>query len=248
MKIQAENKTIVFSGDLGNYPGADHQADGNDQRRRLLPHRIDLRRPHSRRRGQAAPMLERTIEDTVKAGGTLMIPTFAMERTQELLYALHRLFEKAGFRACPFSSTARSRSSLRRSIKSMRMISIRKRRNIVKSGDDILNFPGLHLTLTSEQSKEINEVKPPKIVIAGSGMSNGGRILHHEMRYLPGSEKHDSLRRLSGGRDARPRDFGGCEGSDYFWRESSRAVQDGEHPGIFRACRPAASFRVALGT
>ena len=49
----------------------------------------------------------------------------------------------------------------------------------------ILNFPGLRLTLTPEQSKEINDVKPPKVVIAGSGMSNGGRILHHELRYLP---------------------------------------------------------------
>ncbi len=57
--------------------------------------------------------------------------------------------------------------------------------NLVKSGDDILNFPGLRLTLTTEQSKEINGVLPPKIIIAGSGMSNGGRILHHEMRYLP---------------------------------------------------------------
>jgi metallo-beta-lactamase family protein len=55
----------------------------------------------------------------------------------------------------------------------------------VKSGDDILNFPGLRLTLTTEQSKDINSVTPPKIIIAGSGMSNGGRILHHEMRYLP---------------------------------------------------------------
>jgi metallo-beta-lactamase family protein len=42
----------------------------------------------------------------------------------------------------------------------------------------------LRLTLTTEQSKEINNVPPPKIIIAGSGMSNGGRILHHEARYL----------------------------------------------------------------
>ena len=53
-----------------------------------------------------------------------------------------------------------------------------------RAGDDILNFPGLRLTLTTEQSKEINNVPAPKIILAGSGMSHGGRILHHESRYL----------------------------------------------------------------
>jgi metallo-beta-lactamase family protein len=55
----------------------------------------------------------------------------------------------------------------------------------MRLGDDILNFPGLRLTLTTEQSKEIVNVPPPKVVIAGSGMSHGGRILHHEKLYLP---------------------------------------------------------------
>ena len=54
-----------------------------------------------------------------------------------------------------------------------------------KKGDQIFNFPGLRFTLTTEESKEINNVPPPKVVIAGSGMSHGGRILHHEIRYLP---------------------------------------------------------------
>jgi len=52
------------------------------------------------------------------------------------------------------------------------------------AGEDILNFPGLRLALTTEQSKEINNVSAPKIILAGSGMSHGGRILHHESRYL----------------------------------------------------------------
>ena len=55
---------------------------------------------------------------------------------------------------------------------------------IIKSGDDIFNFPGLKMTLTRDESKSINEVPPPKIIIAGSGMSTGGRIVHHEKRYL----------------------------------------------------------------
>jgi len=49
----------------------------------------------------------------------------------------------------------------------------------------LFNFPGLTFTLTTEQSKAINVVPPPKIILAGSGSSEGGRILHHEKRYLP---------------------------------------------------------------
>ena len=55
---------------------------------------------------------------------------------------------------------------------------------LVASGDDIFGFPGLTFTTTTEESKKINSVPAPKIIIAGSGMSNGGRILHHELRYL----------------------------------------------------------------
>ena len=55
----------------------------------------------------------------------------------------------------------------------------------MESVDHLLKFPGLKMTPTTNDSKMINNVPPPKIIIAGSGMSHGGRILHHEVRYLP---------------------------------------------------------------
>jgi metallo-beta-lactamase family protein len=58
-------------------------------------------------------------------------------------------------------------------------------RKQIGDGDDIFNFPGLKSTLLTEESKDIIHAPNPKIVIAGSGMSNGGRILHHEAHYLP---------------------------------------------------------------
>jgi metallo-beta-lactamase family protein len=54
----------------------------------------------------------------------------------------------------------------------------------MRGGDAIFDFPGLRLTLTTQQSKEINSVTGPKVIIAGAGMSQGGRIMHHELRYL----------------------------------------------------------------
>ncbi len=55
----------------------------------------------------------------------------------------------------------------------------------ISDGKHIFDFPGLHETLRSEESKLISDVPNPKIVIAGSGMSSGGRIVHHERHYLP---------------------------------------------------------------
>lgn len=64
--------------------------------------------------------------------------------------------------------------------------------SIIKSGDDIFNFPGLHMTADKEESKSINGVPGPKVIIAGSGMMNGGRILYHAKNYL-GDEKNTLL-------------------------------------------------------
>lgn len=56
---------------------------------------------------------------------------------------------------------------------------------IMETDEDIFGFPGLQITPTVEDSKMINDVDGPKIVIAGSGMSHGGRMVHHERMYLP---------------------------------------------------------------
>jgi metallo-beta-lactamase family protein len=184
-KIQAEGKTIVFSGDLGNYPApiikptetinaADYCLIESTYGDRIHE---DV--------AQRREMLERAIEDTVRAGGTLMIPTFAMERTQELLYALHQLFQEGRVPPVPVFIDSPLAIKLTAVYKKHENDFNKATQDIVQSGDDILNFPGLRLTLTTEQSKEINSVPQPKIIIAGSGMSNGGRILHHEVRYLP---------------------------------------------------------------
>ncbi len=185
IRIKAEGKTIVFSGDLGNSPSpiiqpteklneADYCVIESTYGDRVHEN-VDKREEQ----------LEDVVEDTVRAGGTLMIPTFAMERTQELLYHLHELFEEGRIPRVPVFIDSPLAIKLTAVYKKYENYFNPETAHIAKSGDDILNFPGLHLTLTTEQSKEINSIPPPKVVVAGSGMSNGGRILHHEMRYLP---------------------------------------------------------------
>lgn len=178
-------KKIVFSGDLGNPPvpllkptefidKADYiviESTYGDRDHEAKKHRQDI--------------LENTIEDAVTKGGTLMIPAFALERTQELLYELNELVENHRIPQVPvFVDSPLAIKSLE-IYKKYPDYYNKKATYLIKSGDDLFKFPGLIFTETVEESKRINDVKPPKIIIAGSGMSTGGRILHHEIRYLP---------------------------------------------------------------
>jgi len=186
LKITAEGKTLVFSGDLGNYPAPIIQPTEK------INFSVDYCVLESTYGGRVhenvdkrREMLEDVIEDAVRAGGTLLIPAFALERTQELLYHLNQLFEEGRVPRIPVFVDSPLAIKLTAVYKKYEDSFNKETRSIVKSGDDILNFPGLHLTLTTEESKSINGIKPPKIIVAGSGMSQGGRILHHEIRYLP---------------------------------------------------------------
>lgn len=183
--IEAEGKKIVFSGDLGNYPppiiqtteivnGADYCVVESTYGDRVHEG-VDERQEH----------LEDAIEDAVKAGGVLLIPAFAMERTQELLYHLNDLLEGGRVPKIPVFIDSPLAIKLTEVYKKYEKDFNKETYARVRSGDDILNFPGLRLTLTTEQSKEIKDAPSPKIIIAGSGMSQGGRILHHEHNYLP---------------------------------------------------------------
>ena len=124
-------------------------------------------------------ILEDSIEETVKAEGVLMIPAFAMERTQELLYELNELVENGRIPKIPIfvdSPLAIKLTSVYKKYSQDSDYFDQEALSALRKGDAIFDFPGLKLTLTTEQSKEINEVLPPKIIIAGSGMSQGGRI------------------------------------------------------------------------
>ncbi len=181
-KIEAEGKSIIFSGDLGNFPAPIIQdTEMLTSADFVLIESTYGNRVHepTERREQE---LEEAIERVIKTGGALIVPAFAMERTQDLLFHINRLVESRKIPHVPVYID---------SPLAIKLTEVYKKfedyfdNDIIKSGDDIFNFPGLRMTLTTEQSKEINHVPNPKIIIAGSGMSNGGRILHHEMRYLP---------------------------------------------------------------
>lgn len=129
-------------------------------------------------------ILQKVITETIQKGGVLMIPSFAMERTQELLYEINNLMNDERIPKVPVYVDSPLATNLTEVYKKYPDYFNKETKYIIDSGDDIFNFPGLKFTRTAEESKQINDVPSPKIIIAGSGMSTGGRILHHERRYL----------------------------------------------------------------
>lgn len=176
---------IVFSGDLGNAATPllrkAHEEKAADY---VVIESAYGNRVHEAK-GARKDLLENVIEDTIRKGGTLMIPSFATERTQELLFELNDLVEHGRIPKVPVFIDSPLAIKITGLYKKYTSFYNHEAAMLVKSGDEIFSFPGLKFTLTVEESKAINTVLPPKIVLAGSGMSHGGRIIHHEQRYLP---------------------------------------------------------------
>ncbi len=181
------DKKIFFSGDLGNPPtpllrpndtisGADYV---------VVESAYGDRAHETHEEGKEK--LISVIEGTIKRGGVLMIPSFAIERTQELLFGLNELFNTNRIPKVPVFIDSPLAIKMTAVYQRHPECFNKETMYLIKSGDDVFDFPGLKMTATTEESKMINDIPPPKIIIAGSGMSQGGRILHHEVRYLPDS-------------------------------------------------------------
>lgn len=184
--IECEGKRIVFSGDLGNSPAPIIQPTEKlgvaDYCVMESTYGNRIHEDASRRQEE----LEDAIEDTVKNNGVLLIPTFAMERTQELLLHLNNLIEEGRVPRVPIFLDSPLAIRVTELFKKYRTFFNEQTRHENPSAAAMFEFKGLRSTLSTQESKEINDVHPPKVIIAGSGMSQGGRILHHEARYLPG--------------------------------------------------------------
>lgn len=188
IEIEAANKKIVFSGDIGNPPAPLlRPPDFLSRADYVLVESTYGDRTHESPEA-CKELIENIVEKTVTSQGVLLIPSFALERTQQLLYHFNELVERHEIPPVPIYIDSPLALHITDVYKKYPQYFNKEAVAEIDSGDDIFNFPGLHFTETSKESKEINNVPPPKVIIAGSGMSNGGRIVHHEALYLPDSK------------------------------------------------------------
>ena len=179
---------VVFTGDLGN----------NDIPLLSSPTMIETAdylvmestyggRLHIRNDDKAKLFLN-IVSETLDKGGTVVIPSFAVGRTQEILYELNNLkesgdeeFEKKykTLQSVPVYVDSPLAISATEIFKENMNLFDEETQEIIKRGDNPLEFPGLQFTRTAEESKALNEKNESSIIISASGMCEVGRIKHH---------------------------------------------------------------------
>jgi len=176
-------RKVVFTGDLGNSPTPLlHDTEKITDADYLIMESVYGDRNHEDS-GTRLEKLKNSLMNNYNRNGTLLIPSFSLEKTQEVLFEIHKLMESKeipSMRIYLDSPLALKVTEIYRRMK--------KDFNTEATEDsrkhDIFAFPGLRISDSSEQSKMIIKEPNPKVIMAGSGMSNGGRIIHHEADYL----------------------------------------------------------------
>ncbi|MFA6463710.1 MAG: MBL fold metallo-hydrolase [Candidatus Paceibacterota bacterium] len=184
-EITYNGTKIVFTGDLGNspspiLPNTEKITDANY----LIMESVYGDRNHEST-AQRRDKLEDVIEDSVRAGGALVIPSFSLEKTQNLLFEIHTLMDEGRVPSIPvFLDSPLATKVTDVYMKETKNFNIAALERIGK-GEELFSFPGLTVIGSAEESKGLLKEPNPKIILAGSGMSTGGRVMHHEVNYLP---------------------------------------------------------------
>lgn len=189
VKEEGETKKIVFTGDLGNNDipllGAPTMMENADF---LVMESTYGGRLHMRNDDKAEIFLN-IVAETLEKGGNVVIPSFAVGRTQEILYEINKLKENRNdeefmkkyeklMKAPVYvdSPLAISATEVFRENTDLFDDDVKQR---IESGDNPLEFPGLQFTRTADESRALNEITTPSIIISASGMCEVGRIKHH---------------------------------------------------------------------
>jgi metallo-beta-lactamase family protein len=170
---------IVFSGDIGQWhkpiirdpsllPGGDYVIMESTYGDKMHEDGGDI-----------ATQLERVVNETLAAGGNLVIPTFATERAQELMYYFGRLSHERRIPHLPVFLDSPMAVDVTVIFQRFPEYFDEEMWRLINSNQSPLRFPGLTMTRTADESKRINNIRQGCVIMASSGMCNAGRIKHH---------------------------------------------------------------------
>ena len=178
-----ETRVIVFSGDIGN---VDQPIIRDPQLLKKADYVVMESTYGDRNHTEVWSYTEdlaQIIDETLGRGGNVVIPSFAVGRTQELLYFIREIKDKnmvksvKDFPVYVDSPLAKSATSI--FCGNLHGYLDEAAIELVKDGTHMFSFPGLHLTETTDESKQLNLDGTPKVIISASGMCDAGRIRHH---------------------------------------------------------------------
>ncbi len=178
-EAQGEKMKVVFSGDLGSTnqpiicdPTIIKEADY------VIMESTYGKRFHEGKEEKVNKLLM-IIKDTIARGGNVVIPAFAVERTQEILYYLNYFVQNRIIPSIPVYVDSPLAISATKIFKEHLEVFDKETQALLEEGDDPFWFPGLAFTRKVEESMAINEVDESAIIISASGMAEAGRIKHH---------------------------------------------------------------------
>lgn len=179
---RGDNKKAIFSGDLGNTPeDIIKPTEYSDSADIVVMESTYGGRLHPKE--NPSDIIQEEINAVERDSGVLLIPAFSLERTQEILHRIYHLKKEKKIQA--------DTPVFMDSPMGIRATDIFKHyrefynEELQTHHDDPFNFEGLAVTADVRDSKDIIKAMEPKVIVAGSGMLTGGRILHHAVNYLP---------------------------------------------------------------
>ena len=192
-KENGETTKLVFSGDLGmsdrpilNDPKIIHKADY------VVMETTYGNRVHEENATSISKLLDIAVMPT-KRGGNVVIPSFAVGRTQELLFELNKIYDGTGpmhdaLKDVPVYVDSPMAIRATEIFRDNAQVYDEETRNYILGGDHPLDFKNLNFSQTSQESQAINIDTKPKIIISASGMCEAGRIRHHLKHNLWGKK------------------------------------------------------------
>lgn len=182
--VTASGARILFTGDLGRYRSTGGKPEA-------VPDQVDylvMESTYGDRLHPAdnfKPRLAEVIRDTVKKGGTVIIPAFAVERTQRLLFILRGMMDASLIPQIPIHiDSPMAIDAIRIFLRYAEEFDDETKALIKKHGSP-LHWPQTYFDATVEKSKQASASHSPAIIISASGMATGGRVLHHLAQRLP---------------------------------------------------------------
>ena len=189
VRRNGEQRTLVFSGDVGRWdkpmlrdPTIFEEADY------ILVESTYGDRLHEDQKGIEATLAE-IINSTRKRGGNIVIPSFAFERAQEILYYLNELLLENRIPHLLVFLDSPMATSITEVFERYPDLLDEDMVELIRQKKSPFDFPGLKMTRTTEESKVINHISGTVVIIAGSGMCTGGRIKHHLVNNI---SRHES--------------------------------------------------------
>ena len=174
-----EERTVIFSGDIGRPdrpivqdPSIVEQADY------VLVESTYGDRVHQGPE-DTKKLIAEVINSTIQAGGNIVVPSFALERSQELLYFINELLLENTIPKLPVFLDSPMASRITKVFKKHRELYDEEMTEFVRRNRSPFEFSGLKMAGTSDESKAINHLRKSVMIIAGSGMCTGGRVKHH---------------------------------------------------------------------